>query len=44
MPEIVSGLKLSINLLKASFGNNPKKLTDWGINVDDSPKTKKTTK
>jgi hypothetical protein len=28
-------------LLKASFGNNPKQLTDWGIAVDDSPKAKK---
>ena len=40
MPEIVNALKKSIALLKASFGDNPKKLTDWGINVDDSPKVK----
>ena len=40
MPEIVNAVKKSIALLKASFGDNPKKLTDWGINVDDSPKVK----
>jgi hypothetical protein len=40
MPEIAKALKLSINLLKASFGENPKKLADWGVNVDDSPKVK----
>jgi hypothetical protein len=41
MPEISKVLKLSINLLKASYGDTPKKLTDWGIAVDDSPKPKK---
>jgi hypothetical protein len=41
MPEIVTALKQSIALLKASFGTNPKKLADWGVNVDDSPKIKK---
>jgi hypothetical protein len=41
MPEITDAIKKSIALLKASFGNNPKLLTDWGISVDDSPKTKK---
>ncbi len=40
MPEIVKALKLSINFLKASFGDNPKQLTEWGISVDDSPKPK----
>jgi hypothetical protein len=41
MPEIIDATKKSIALLKASFGNNPKQLTDWGISVDDSPKVKK---
>ena len=40
MPEIVKAVKLSVNFLKASFGDNPKQLTEWGINVDDSPKVK----
>lgn len=40
MPEITNALKKSITLLKASFGDNPKKLVDWGITVDDSPKVK----
>ena len=41
MPEIVTALKQSIALLKASFGTNPKKLSDWGVIVDDSPQVKK---
>ena len=41
LPEVVNALKASIKLLKASYGGNPKKLTDWGILVDDSPKAKK---
>lgn len=41
MPEVVEALKQSIAILKASFGKNPKKLADWGVNVDDSPKVKK---
>jgi len=40
MPEITNALKKSITLLKASFGDNPKKLVDWGITVDDSPRLK----
>jgi hypothetical protein len=44
MPEIKAGLKKSINLLKATFSDNPKKLADWGIQVDDSPKAKATPK
>ena len=44
MPEIIAGVKKSINLLKASFSDNPKKLADWGINIDDSPKVKTTSK
>ena len=41
MPEVVNALKSSIKLLKASYGGNPKKLTDWGIAVDDTPPVKK---
>ena len=41
MPEITKAVKMSIALLKASFGDNPKQLTDWGISVDDTPKTRK---
>jgi hypothetical protein len=41
MPEITLALKQSIAMLKAGFGKNPKKLADWGVKVDDSPKTKK---
>lgn len=40
MPEITNTLKKSITFLKASFGDNPKKLVDWGITVDDSPRLK----
>lgn len=43
MPEIENALKKSVKLLKASFGDNPKKLGTWGIQVDDSVKTKKPT-
>jgi hypothetical protein len=41
VPEIKDALKKSVALLKASFGNNPKQLSDWGISVDDSPRVKK---
>lgn len=40
MPEIEKALKASVKLLKASFNNNPKKLGDWGITVNDSPPMK----
>lgn len=40
-PEIIESMKRSIAILKASFGKNPKKLADWGITVDDTPKAKK---
>jgi hypothetical protein len=42
LPEISKALKQSINLLKATYGTNPKKLTDWGVSVDDAPKAPKT--
>jgi len=41
MPDVNKAVKQSIALLKASFGDNPKKLGDWGVQVDDSPKGKK---
>ena len=41
LPEIVDSMKMSIAMLKASYGKNPKKLADWGISVDDTPKAKK---
>lgn len=41
MPEITKALKQSVNLLKSSFGDTPKKLAQWEIDVDDSPKAKK---
>lgn len=40
MPDVTKAVKQSINLLKATFGDNPKMLADWGVNVDDSPKPK----
>lgn len=40
MPDVTKAVKQSINLLKATFGDNPKKLADWGVNVDDSPNPK----
>lgn len=43
LPEIVEAMKLSIGLLKSSFAKNPKKLSDWGVSVDDTPKAKKPT-
>jgi hypothetical protein len=43
LPEILESTKLSIALLKASYGKNPKKLADWGVTVDDTPKAKKAT-
>jgi len=40
MPDVTNALKQSISLLKATFGKNPKKLADWGVQVDDTPKPK----
>jgi hypothetical protein len=40
LPDIAKAMKQSINLLKATFGTNPKKLADWGVSVDDTPKAK----
>jgi len=40
MPPIVKILKASKNLLKAINSKNPKRLTEWGFSVDDTPKSK----
>ncbi len=40
MPEIDEILRASAALLKAVYRQNPKKLGDWGFNVDDSPQNK----
>lgn len=44
MNEIMDLTRKSIKLLKAIYADNPKKLGEWGVNVDDStqPKKKKT--
>ena len=41
LEPIVNALKKSIALLKATYATNPKKLGEWGINVDDSKSTNK---
>lgn len=38
MPAIDEILKASKNLLKAINSKNPKRLTEWGFSVDDTPK------
>jgi hypothetical protein len=40
-PEITEVLQASRGLLKGIYSKNPKKLGDWGFDVDDSPKPKK---
>jgi hypothetical protein len=40
MPEVKEILSASAALLKAVYRQNPKKLGDWGFNVDDSPQSK----
>lgn len=40
VPEIQAILRTSAALLKAVYSTNPKKLGDWGFNVDDSPQTR----
>lgn len=41
LPQINELLRASKGLLKGVYSKNPKKLGEWGFNVDDSPKTKK---
>lgn len=40
MTLIDKAMKQSIQLLKAVYAGNPKKLADWGIDIDDSKPTK----
>ena len=44
MPVIDEAVKASRNLLKALNQKNPKRLTDWGFEVNDSVQTPKLTK
>lgn len=39
--EVVKVLRVSKNTLKGRFTTNPKKLGDWGFQIDDTPPTKK---
>lgn len=41
MPDIVDTTNASKTLLKGKFSKNPKRLGDWGYEVDDTPKAKK---
>ncbi len=41
---IVEITKASSRYLKGRYAKNPKKLADWGYQIDDSPKAKKTPK
>jgi uncharacterized protein (DUF2236 family) len=40
--EINDALRATRDLLKAKFRKFPKMLSDWGFNVDDTPKARKT--
>ncbi|MFA6152489.1 MAG: hypothetical protein WC716_14295 [Chitinophagaceae bacterium] len=42
--EIMDVTRKGVQLLKAVYTDNPKKLGEWGINVDDSQQAKKQTK
>lgn len=44
LPEIEEILRASKSLLKAAFSKNPKKLGDWGFEVNDTPKATKSKK
>jgi hypothetical protein len=39
--KVKSALITSKNLLKGRFSNNPKKLGEWGFEIDDTPPVKK---
>lgn len=41
MPHIMSAVRGTGALLKAIFRQNPKKLGDWGFDIDDSSPIKK---
>jgi aminopeptidase C len=40
LEKINNVVKQSVQLLKAAYAGNPKKLADWGIDIDDSKPTK----
>ena len=40
-PQILEAVKVSRNLLKALNSRNPKRLSEWGFQVDDSVQTVK---
>lgn len=42
LPPIDETLKASRNLLKALNAKNPKRITEWGFEIDDSAKAPKT--
>jgi hypothetical protein len=44
LPAIEDSLKSSRNLLKALNAKNPKRLADWGFEVDDTSSSSKTSK
>ena len=44
LPEIEGVLRSSKALLKGIYAKNPKKLGDWGFNIDDSAPVKKEAK
>ena len=41
MPDILSVTNASKAMLKGMFSKSPKRLGDWGYEVDDRPKAKK---
>jgi hypothetical protein len=41
LPDLLGIVRASSTLLKGVYAKNPKKLADWGLSVDDSPKAKK---
>jgi hypothetical protein len=43
-PQIMEAVKASRNLLKALNPKNPKRLSEWGFEVDDSVQTVKAVK
>lgn len=44
IPAIEDILKSSRNLLKVLNSKNPKRIAEWGFNIDDTTKASKTTK
>ncbi len=44
LPDIVGITNASKAMLKSKFAKNPKRLGDWGYEVDDTPRAKKAAK